>query len=105
MTEVSYNLNIVVNWLNDHRIVFDYSSNGFVETGCIISINNHYKLSVQTDPSIAGSSFAETALISIKHQKIIYNIAGYVFVKRYRSPNALFGEVKRLILLNPVESS
>lgn len=102
MSTISYNLAIVIKWLRKHKVQFE-TVNSLVDTGCLVTINQYYYLSIQTDPAVAGSSFAELAIASIKHNRLVYNVAGYGDVVRCKSPEDLFNHIRKLILLNPVE--
>lgn len=103
MVGKSYSLKIVTNWLDMKGIKYVHCSGGnrfqFHATGCQISLNDGYKLSIQTDPSIAGDSFAETALLSTK-KGLVYGPCGYDDVKRFDTPEELYKEIEWLLTQN-----
>jgi hypothetical protein len=97
----SYSLKIVIKWLNEKNIKYKISSSGFnmspYATGCRIRLNDSFELSIQTDPSTAGDSFAETALISTETGSVAYGPGGYGDVKRHDAPDDLFEEIEWLL--------
>ena len=107
MKRTSYSLGLVTDFLDKMKITYTYSSGGgmfaFYETGCRIKLNEPFELSIQTDPVIAGPSFAETALISANTHKVVYGTCGYGDVKRHDTPDELFKEIEWLLTQNLTE--
>jgi len=90
----SYSLTKIINWLNKNNLnKYEYNcslDSIFTKTGIHIKLNEKYSLSIQTHPTIAGSSFCETALIDNITGKPIYNVLNYYDVIRHNEPENLF---------------
>jgi len=101
MKHTSYSLGLVTDFLDQLKITYEFSSGGchwsLCETGCRINLTEPFELSIQTDPAITGSAFAETALISTKTRKVCYGPCGYGDVKTHDTPEELFKEIEWLL--------
>lgn len=99
---LSYSLSIIKNWLekeNNYKWIKCSSIPGLYATGLRISFNNIQNnsiiyMSIQTDPTIAGRAFAETAILN-SNEYLIYPIElGYDDVLKHYTPEQLFEHIK-----------
>jgi hypothetical protein len=101
MERPSFCLKMVIDRLIQRNLKYKYSSGGSMlsiyQTGCLVDLNDQYRLSIQTDPMVAGDSFAETALVSIQKNKVIYGPYGYGDVKRFPTLDALCEELDSIL--------
>lgn len=94
---------MVTKWLKNHGLSFQHSSGNInclpslYQTGCNFKLNDQFILSIQTDPSIAGEAFAETAIISTETEQLDYRHFGSGDVKRFKTPENLFNEIEWLL--------
>lgn len=97
----SYSLRKITNWLKQNNINdYIYTSSGFClyETGIRVKINDTYDVSIQTNPTVAGSAFCETALINNQIGDIEYNEKlGYDDVIKHPEQEDLFNHITFLI--------
>jgi len=99
----TYSLRVVTEFLRQNNIEFDYSNarvggTNFYDHGCRIKIDDRYSISVQTHPSIAGNSFAETALQDMISKQIVYDgTYGYDAVKQHDTPEDLFQHLRDVL--------
>lgn len=96
----SYSCRLIVDWLKQHKHKFEahstLASHAFVDTGLRVDVGEHVQLSIQTDPLIANSAFAETALIT-DGEYAENDELGYDDVRRFDSPDELFTHIQALI--------
>lgn len=98
----SYSARIVTEWLDAHGLSWRCKSNGclgFVETGVALKLTDaadqNFELSVQTDPTIAGRCFAETAMTR-NGQVVLTQVGNYGDVRGFRTPEELFDHLSTL---------
>jgi hypothetical protein len=108
MFDETYSLRLVTNYLKSNNIEYTHSSARvgltFIDHGCMIEINDKYRLSIQTHPDVTGEYFAETALKDKGVGKLVYDgTFGYYDVRRFMEPQDLFHHIQQLLL--PYDSS
>lgn len=102
MDEETYSLRLVTDFLKQQNIPFELHSANvgicFAEHGCRVTLDDTYKLSIQTHPDVTGCSFAETALQNMVIRKMVYDgTHGYYDIKRWNTPDELFEHILELV--------
>lgn len=98
----SYSVRIITEWLDEQKIEWKHASPNLdrgmtmTQTGLSINLNTHIRMSIQTDPRVAGPSFAETAIQA--NGGVIYSDElGYSDVIRHDEPSELFQHIKDIM--------
>lgn len=95
----SYSCQKIIDWLNEKGIEYVCSSSmkRIRETGVRIQLNKYIYLSIQTEPDVAGSQFAETALLRKEDGCVYSDDLGYSDVLRHDEPDDLFDHITELL--------
>lgn len=102
MREETYCLHIVTEFLTSKNIPFVYCNARIgllmYNHGCQIKLDNgEYIMSIQTHPSITGSSFAETAILDNDGMFALNKFNYYGDVIRHDTPEELFTHIMKCI--------
>ena len=94
----SYSCRKIIEWLDEHNIKYEFSSTmkRMRETGLKIKLNEYLYLSVQTESDVAGSSFAETAILRKEEGCVYCSDLGYDNVIRHDEQSDLFDHIINL---------
>ena len=109
----SYSAKLITTWLDDDQRKFTYKfstpqldSYAVVQTGLSVRLNDHINMSIQTDPRICITAFAETAL-QANNGIIDCEELGYsdVDIIRHCSPEDLFAHITQVMELIKAKES